>query len=154
MKIVEHVSGLLRGRLQIVGTNARTGESCVLVDSRNLIVDGMYSVLALLASGSVGVGNAISQIALGTNSTAAAVADTAATMTIVKTISYVSVTNPTAYSVRVTGIWASGEELASNVVEAGLLTDNNALLARVVFLPMQKGTDWTWTIQWDLSYEV
>jgi hypothetical protein len=145
------VDRFLKGHVLIRVRHAQLTENKWIVARAcgNLVVNGMYTTLANLLVGTL-TSNSISQIQLGTNATPADPANTSIAQ--VTVLSPVTISHGSVYGVTATGVWAAAESDANDIVEVGLLTGSNTLLARYVFAPMRKSAGWEWEIAWTLEY--
>ena len=149
MNAQDAIEKALTGELRIHMRHLETGDE-KLVKS-NLIVNGAYTQLTYLLAGTL-TNRHVSQVAFGTDGTAAAVTNTGVTGPVVWLAT--TATYPTVYSVNFHATWGAAVQNVTELKEAGLFSADTTLVARTVFQGMRKSTGWQWDIDWVLSYSV
>lgn len=137
----------IRGAFFLQVIEIATGKVLSVTDEKNLVVQvGKTNVTKLLGGGVAGV--AITQIGVGTNSTAPALSDTALTSQFKKAVDAVSY--PDASSVRFSFTIDGTEANGKTIREFGLLDANDGLFSRKSHADIVKTSSvilsGTWTI--------
>ncbi len=130
-------------------TLKKAGEESSLVDLDNLVMTvGKEWAMARLEDASPPA--RATHIALGTDNTAAAIGQTALLAEIGREA--ISSRNKTGAVVELSAVFGPGSATGA-LVEAGLLNDDTTgtLIARVVFTPVNKGADDTYTGTWRME---
>ena len=141
---------MLNEKLTLTGALTISVNGEVVRDIKNLVVTtGKELVAANLQGGSV---TPVTHMAVGTGSTAADAGDTGLETEIDRNALETSGGTVTSNVVSYSAVWAPGDGTGA-LTEAGLFTaaSGGTMLARTVFLPVNKGVDDTVTIAWDVT---
>ena len=140
----------MKGLFEVVRID-KLSRRTVLVRTKNLVVIQGYQHLARLTAGDRMASQTVDRMQLGTGTDAPVATDTVlqSPITPIKTIG--AVTYPTAYSVCFTAYLLAAEGNGFPISEAGLLAENNDLVARVVFSSQTKTSDYQFTFHWTIQ---
>ena len=139
----------LKGIFELQVIDANTGNLIEQYVDKNLVVNGgRTAVMRLLGAGDAN--KQLTKLAVGTNGTAPAGADTAITGAFVKALGTVSY--PTISSVKFDWTLGASEANGINIVEFGILCTDNTLFARKVRALIAKNSDIILNGSWTITF--
>ena len=140
---------MLNDSIKVKGALSISKNGVVVQEVPNLVVSVGKTLIAARLAGS---GSALTHMAVGGGSTAAAVGDTALVTEIDRNALTVSGGSAAGATVTYTTTWAAGDGTGA-IKEAGLFTASSGgtMLARTVFPVVNKGADDVITITWEVT---
>lgn len=142
------------GELEIRCVDKNTNEVVSVEKKRNTICNALYDkIVHLLASAGA---DRISQIQVGVGTTVPLPTDTALASPITPLIdgtadNTIDITHPTTYVMQAIGVLSSTSGNGFAISEAGLLTSDDTLVARVTFSKKMKSETYNFIFTWTIT---
>jgi hypothetical protein len=141
----------MRGELVVDKVNPVTGEVVRVAETHNLFLNQGYTHLAKLLAGDDAANQQVAKMQFGTGTDSPLVTDTLLQTPITPIKDIASRTYPTDDTAQLVVYLLVGEANGFPISEAGLVAANGELIARAVFAPHLKTSDYQFKFTWTLT---